>query len=107
MVWFRTKSEKSDGTAKRMATTFKALCGRADFDASPDAATPAAASAEPAAPTATATNATQTQVSGGAFGSLTININLTLPDDPDGYEAIFESIRRQLFDRPPASNNAR
>jgi hypothetical protein len=94
--WFKTKTGVSDAVAEKMATTFRALAGYADFTGVP----------APAAPAKTEEKAKAlTDARGGAAASLDIPLGLTyrievhLPDttNVDTFRAIFRALREELL----------
>ncbi len=99
-----TEGQHSDAVVQKMASTFKALTGLADF--SSPSVEEAVTETEPAADTDEARDATSPTagpVAGGLpkvkLDGLAYNIHINLPDsrDPAVFEAIFRSMKEHLF----------
>ena len=96
---FKTLSQGqySESVLDKMAMTFTALCGHADFSATvvpePTVEKPSK-EAEPLIPT----DRTEPLERGLSIGGLVYNIQLILPEsrDPKVYDALFESLKRHL-----------
>ena len=93
-----TQGQMSDSVVEKMAMTFKALVGLADFDAPitpiEEVAPAAVAELAPLGPAV----ATPLPVRSPLFGGLVYSININLPEsrDPAVYDALFRSLREHL-----------
>lgn len=91
---FATLTGKDATVLQKMASTFKALCGLADFKAAPAPAVPQAEAEEPVQ--SPALEQVTPRPAGLAF-SHTVYINLPATRDVAVYDAIFKSIREHLL----------
>jgi hypothetical protein len=96
---FKTLSQGklSDDVLKKMATTFKALAGMADFSASPKSVGPTPLPATP--PAEPKQSEPELSAKGLKIGGLVYNIQLVLPESRDQavYDALFKSLRDHLL----------
>ena len=90
--FFKTASGLGEAASRQMASTFLALCSQADLQSLPPTQSTTTEQAS-----ASRTSTTSQTTSQTTPPSVNITINLHLPDDPDGYEAIFEALYRQLL----------
>lgn len=99
---FKTLSQGqySESVLDKMASTFTALAGLADWESPPvTSVQPATSEAKGEAAPETITRDTSRVSSGGlSIGGLVYNIQLILPEsrDPKVYDVLFESLRRHL-----------
>jgi hypothetical protein len=91
---FATLTGKDEAVLKKMASTFKALSGLADFKASPATAV---AQPEPEEPVQSPALEQVTARPAGLAFSHTVYINLPATRDVAVYDAIFKSIREHLL----------
>jgi hypothetical protein len=93
---FKRITGKGDAVARKMATTFRALVGLADFTAMPQASTPEEPS-EPEEPPRDTTPPVRREPPAGVL-SLRHDMHVHLPSTPDVkvYDAIFRSLREHF-----------
>lgn len=96
-AFFSANTDVGAAAVAKMAGTFKALCGLADFSDVPQSAFgPVSTSGQPSAgprpPLPTATSRGE--------AAINVNIDIRLPEDATGkaYEAFFRALRRNLLD---------
>lgn len=96
--FFRTESGLGEGSVKYMVLTFKTLCQLADFETAEEELEPIEGMQQPS----TQGVRTLKRVLPAKEGmTINLNVQLVLPttEDVSIYDAIFESLRRHLFDR--------
>ena len=93
-----TQGQYSEGVLDKMASTFAALCGLADFDSMQATLDSKESLAVPAIEEIELPLKANPQVGGLAISGLVYNIELVLPEsrDPKVYDALFESLRKHL-----------
>lgn len=99
---FKTLSQGqySESVLDKMAMTFTALCGLADFETKPAKQTAEGQTGEVEETSSAQTEQTSRKTTGGGLGisGLVYNIQLILPEsrDPKVYDALFESLKKHL-----------
>ena len=90
-----SQGQYSESVLDKMAMTFTALCGLADFDAKPATHSPDQQGEREPAKTETEDKSSATKLS---VSGLVYNIQLILPEsrDPKVYDALFESLKKHL-----------
>lgn len=93
-----SQGQYSESVLDKMAMTFNALCGYADFESNVAAPQKEQIEAEKLDETTTTFHEAKAKSKGLTIGGLVYNIQLILPEsrDPKVYDALFESLKRHL-----------
>ena len=96
--FFRANTKAGDATLRNIVGTFRTLCEFADFGAEPMSDTKAVV--EPTMSKARTTSGGITPTEGhGLVVNLNIQLQLPVTDDATIYDKIFQSLRKNLFER--------